>query len=494
MNLDETDAGHDVEPVGEAPSLRRLHPLTPLFQSWRLVGLAGVLGFGAFRDDLSRLEWIWNALHGDAELGVVVRAFLIVAALAAVSVLVGWVSWRVTGFAIVGGQAEPATLLYHRGLINRQRSQVRLKRVQSVDVNQPFLPRLAGLAALQLEMAAGEGASVNLAYLSLNDAWALREEILRHTAGEAPTEAVPGNQATLRPDRVIGHVETPRLIQASVLDGAGMLIALFVWVVGVVVLGIAVGWKALAAGLTLIVPLTIGFLVALRRQVQTILRDADFTVMRTATGIRTRAGLTSTRNRTVDFDRVQTVRVERPLLWRRLGWARVDVDVAGAKQSEGASLMPVADDPVALVLASDVAGEAIEPPGGVRADWGRRLVRAGRRARVLDPFTSSWLGVAVLEHGAVTRTGWWTRTISYVPFARIQSVSVGQGWLQRRLGLATVYVDLPSGTSRWAAPHRDVVDAARLVRTLSEAARSHRRTTAEKPAHSSTATPSRLMS
>lgn len=463
-------------PVVDATALRRLHPLTPLFQSWRLVGLAGALGFGAFRDDLSRLVWVWHALHGDAEVSVIVRAFLLVAAAALASVGLGWLSWRATGFAIVAEPGDPGTLLYHRGLINRQRSQVRLKRVQSVDVNQPFLPRLLGLAAVKLDMAAGEGASVNLAYLGRRDAWALRQEILRHTSGEVPGAHMPDDRVT-RPatDPVIGHVDTADLVKASLLDAVGLLLAIVVWVVVVVVLGLTVGWQALAAALTGIIPLAIAMLVELRKLVSTILRDADFTVMRTPTGIRTRAGLTSTTNRTVDIDRVQTVRVERPMLWRRFGWARVDVEVAGDAKATGASLMPVADDEVAVALASDVAGERIEPAGGIGAHWGDVLIPPGRRAGWLDPLTVRWLGVAVLEHGAVSRTGVWTRKVSYVPFARVQSVSVRQGWLQRRLGLATVYLDLPNGATRWQARHRDAAEAFALVHELTAQALRHRR-------------------
>ncbi len=471
MSLDHEATPQSV-PEPAAEELRRLHPLTPLFRSWRLVGLAGALGYGAFGDDLSRLVWVWQALHGDAELSLVVRAFLLVFAAALASVGLGWLAWRATGFAIVAEAGEPGTLLYHRGLLIRQRSQVRLKRVQSVDVNQPFLPRVFGLAAVKLDMAAGEDASVNLSYLSRGDAWALREEILRHTSAETPSADAVRTPAT---DVVIGHVETAHLVKASLLDGAGVLLSMLAWVVLAVVLALTIGWKALAPALTAVIPLTLGLLVALRKQVATILRDADFTVTRTPTGIRTRAGLTSTANRTVDFDRVQTVRIERPLLWRRFGWARVDVDVAGAGEAAGASLMPVADDVAAVALASDVAGEVIEPVGGVAADWGSVLIPPGERARLLDPWAVSWLGVAVLEHGVVSRTGVLTRTLSYVPFARVQSVSVRQGWLQRRLGLATVYLDLPSGTSRWLAPHRDVAEAGDLVLRLSAAARQHRR-------------------
>ena len=463
----------DGTPVtGVAPGeLRRLHPLTPLFGSWRLLGLAGIVGYGVFGDDLDRLVWIWDALHGDAEIGATVRAALLLIALAIASVAVGWLSWRTTGFAIIAEPGEPGTLLYHRGLFNRQRSQVRLKRVQSVDVNQPFVPSLFGLAVVRLDMAAGEGASVNLAFLGHAEAWALREEILRHTSVRPAAEPA---ETTPPPEPVIGHVDTGQLIRASLLDGVGVVLMFVAWLVVVVVLGVGWGWKALAAALTGILPLAIAILAEARKQISTVLREADFTVMRTRTGIRTRAGLTSKTNRTIDFDRVQSIRIERPMLWRRFRWARVEVDVAGADAKIGASLMPVADDPTAVGLAGDVAGERIEPPGGMAADWGAALVPPGRRARLIDPLTARWLGVALLDHGIVTRTGIWVRTVTYVPFARVQSVSVRQGWFQRRLGLATVFLDLPSGATRWQAPHRDVAEAASLLRVLTEQARTHR--------------------
>ncbi|MEP6666404.1 MAG: PH domain-containing protein [Nocardioidaceae bacterium] len=457
---------HAAEAVGpvqmETADLRRLHPLTPLFRSWRLVGFAGALGFGAFRDDLSRLVWIWHALHGDAEVGIMVRAFLLVLAAALLSVGLGWLSWRATGFAIVAEPGEPGTLLVHRGLFVRQRSQVRLKRVQSVDVNQPFVPRLFGLAAVKLDMAAGEGASVNLSYLGAADAWALREEILRHTS-------VSATAATAEPadDAVIAHVSTPHLIKANLLDSAGIWLLFVAWVVGVIVVALVFGSKAFLASLTGIIPVTLAILVQLRQQVASMLRDADFTLMRTPTGIRTRSGLTSTTNRTIDLDRIQGVRVEEPYLWRRFGWARVRVDIAGAADdANGASLMPVADREPAMRLAADVTGESLHQA---------QLVGPGAGAKKLDPVVYRNLGVALLEAGALTRTGWWTRTLTFVPYARVQSVSVRQGWLQRRLGLATVYLDLPSGAHRWEAPHRDVADAAALVTELTERARALRR-------------------
>ncbi len=446
-----------------ADELRRLHPLTPLFRSWRMIGAASALGFGVFRDDLSKVMWIWHALHGDAEVTVMMRAFAIVAAVAVVSVTLAWLSWRATGFAIAAQPGDPGTLLLHRGLFVRQRSQVRLKRVQSVDVNQPFVPRLAGLAVVKLDMAAGEGASVNLSYLGVADAWALREEIIRHTS-------VSAESSTSEPvaDEVIAHVSTAHVVKANLLDNAGIGVLFVVWAVAVAVVTIEFGQQAFLAALTGIIPITLAFLVQLRQVVAAILRDADFTLMRTATGIRTRAGLTSTTNRTIDLDRIQGVRIEEPYLWRRFGWARVRVDIAGAaSDANGASLMPVADRTPAFSLATEVTGERFEAV---------TLAGPGVRAKLVDPLVHRNLGVALLPTGALTRTGWWTRSLNFVPYARVQSVSVGQGWLQRRLRLATVYLDLPSGAHRWEAPHRGVDDAAALVHELTERARASRRT------------------
>ena len=447
-----------------AVDLRRLHPLTPVFRSWRMLGAATAAGLGAFRDDVQRLQWIWRALHGDAELTVMMRAFALLAAVALVSGLLAWLSWRVTGFSIVRRPGEGATLLFHRGLVVRQRSSVRLKRVQSVDVNEPFVPRLFGLAAVRLEMAAGEGASVNLAYLGRSDAAALRAEILQHTGGDvAVAQSV---DAVRRPDLVLAHVSTPQLVQASLLDGVGWWGALVIWIVGVAVVGVLYGAQAFAAAFTAIVPVTLALLLQVRKQVAAILRDADFTVLRTASGIRTTAGLTSKTNRTIDSDRIQGVRIEEPWLWRRFGWARAQVDVAGGvSDNEGASLMPVADRPAVLALAREVTGEDL---GAVP------LVPPGARARVLDPRASRYAGVALLPTGALSRTGWLSRRLAFVPYSRVQSVSVQQGWLQRRLGLVTVYLDPPSGAERWQAPHRDVVEAAGLVRALTERARRSR--------------------
>lgn len=447
-------------------TLRRLHPLTPYFRSWQMVGAVGALGFGAFRDELDKLMWIWRALHGDAELSVLARALGVLFLVALGSMVISWLSWRATGFALVDDGTSSGRLVFHRGLIVRQRSSVRLNRVQSVDVNQPLFPRLCGLAAVRLDMAAGEGASVNLAYLARRDAEALRLEILRHTSASASPGAVPGAvPEEPPPDTLIAAVTTAQLVKANLLDGMAAWLLFGGWIMLLVVAGF--GWTVFAAGLAGIVPVTLGFAVQLRRQVSSMLRDADFRLWRTSNGVRVSSGLTSTINRTIDFDRIQGIRLEQPWIWRRLGWMRVEADVAGAevKGEPGVPLMPVTTPALALRLVEEVTGERLSDLA---------VVGPGQGARLLDPLSFGYLGVALLGSGAVTQWGRWRRTSFFVPYARVQSVSLRQGLAQRWRGVVTVYLDPPQGGQRWEAKHQDVAAAVGLVETLAVKARSHR--------------------
>jgi putative membrane protein len=461
--------------VPEPPAeLRRLHPLTPVLASKRLIAVAGAVGFGVFGNDLDRLRWAWDAAHGDVELGVLAKGALVLIAVATVSVSVGWLSWRVTGFAIVEDANGVSTLLYHRGLFVRQRRQVRLNRVQSVDVIKPFVARVFGLAVLRLDMAAGDEASVNLEYMREPESWALRQEILRHTSAGPPRPSTaveqPGGVGPALAEPLIGRVDTGRLIGASLLAGIVTWTIAALWVIGLVAAALWWGASALGAGLAGIVPVTLAIVAQTRREVRAILRDADFRLYRTDNGVRISAGLTSTVNRTIDSDRIQGVQIDEPYLWRRLGWARVRLDIAGASSKSGAehgvSMMPVTDRQSAIALVEQVVGLDIAAP---------EFAPAGPGSRWVDPWGWRYLGVALLESGAVRRRGRWRRSLSFVPYARVQSVSAEQGLVQRRLDLATVHLDLPKGSARWSAHHRGRDDAASLVRQLSGRHRPHRR-------------------
>jgi putative membrane protein len=446
-----------------------------LLRSWGAVGVITAVALGALGNNVDQFTWVWHAVQGDADIPLLFKAAGLLVLVAAVLLAAGWVSWRMTGFALVverrdEAEREPVgTLLYHRGVLVRQRSRVRLDRVQSVDVNQPLIPRLLGLAMVSLDMAAGAGASVKLAYLRESEAWHLRDEILRYTPTGGPAPRDPSRPTRSdREQQLVARIETHRLVQATLLEGVGVWVLLFVVVIAAIGAGIGFGWEALLGSLTAVLGVVVALFVMLRNQVGTVLRDANFTLLRTASAIRISSGLLSTVNRTIELDRVQEVRIVEPLTWRWLGWARVEVDVAGARtdgNSPAASLMPVADSQEAVVFVASVLAADLADP---------RMAGPGPRARWVDPLGYRFLGVTMLDQGALSRRGRWRRTRSFVPYARVQSVSVRQGWLQRRLRLATVHLDMPTGVRRWTAPHRDVVEARTLVNDLVERARRQR--------------------
>jgi putative membrane protein len=67
----------------------------------------------------------------------------------------------------------------------------------------------------------------------------------------------------------------------------------------------------------------------------------------------------------------------------------------------------------------------------------------------------------------VVRHGWWVNTYVAVPYARIQSVRVVQGPVQRLQGLASVHAMTAGGLGHTAtAAHRDVVEAVEMAAEL----------------------------
>jgi putative membrane protein len=84
------------------------------------------------------------------------------------------------------------------------------------------------------------------------------------------------------------------------------------------------------------------------------------------------------------------------------------------------------------------------------------------RARWLAPVAYRFLRVGTSERLVVSREGWLTRRTHVAPQARIQSVRITQGPLQRRLGLADVHTDSPPGPVQARARHRDAAQARRL--------------------------------
>jgi putative membrane protein len=306
------------------------------------------------------------------------------------------------------------------------------------------------MAELRLDTAGAEG-SVRLAFLPLAEAVRLRSELLdRADVGERGEPPQPERDVTLF------RVEPLRLAVSLCLR-TGFLVS------------VASAALLVAFSLGTGEPLQLALLFAALSGVASfwlrqLLVWGRFEIDETVQGLRVRSGLLSLRSQTVPLGRVQGVVVVEPLLWRLLGWARLDVTVAGVggsdddlEQQVESALMPVADRDEVNRLVQRLLGVA---PVAVP------LVAAPRRAWWLSPVGQRLLGVGVHHDVVITRRGVLTTRTDVVPRRKIQSVRLLQGPLQRRLGLATTKINLPSGPVAALAPHRDQAEAWWLLQNL----------------------------
>jgi putative membrane protein len=207
--------------------------------------------------------------------------------------------------------------------------------------------------------------------------------------------------------------------------------------------------------------------------VRRVLDDWNFRISTDHVGLRLRHGLLETRSQTVPLNRVQAIGVTWPLMWRPKGWLRSRIDVAGyghhherEQSGQHGWLLPVSDEPTGrgvigeVLPGVDLTTLPLTPPP-VRARW-------------LAPVRQPVLAAALTDQVFATRDGRLTRELVIVPYARIQSVRVVQGPLERLLGLATVHADTAGGLHA-AAHHRDLNEAWTLAADLATRAHAARR-------------------
>lgn len=456
---------------GPGHEWHRVHPLTPLVRSWLVIVViaAAVIrnwGEQGFDTELPRGPWALVVL------GAAVLALLVLVGAMALS-------WRVTRYRV-----DSEVVHLERGVVVRQRRQARLDRLQSVDVEQPLLARLLGLAQLTLRVAGG-GNAVAIQYLGLEHAERLRAEVLAHAAGLTVPEGgsrgagEPDAQAVPEaPERRLVQVPTGRLLGSVALGTAPVTVIVLV-ALGVVV----IASRGAAAGvLGALVPAAIGVGSAMWNRFNA---SFDFTAAASPDGLRLRRGFTAKRALTVPPGRVQGVELRQPLLWRGLGWWQVRVDVAGRAERREAgedamggvvTVLPVGRVPDALALLDFLVPDpgADDAAGLLAAAMTGRDGRAGfttspARARWVDPLAWRRNGFRATGTVLVLRAGRLTRRTFLVPHAKPQSLVLTQGPVQRRLRVASVAVHLPGSGIAPVAPHLDAGAGASLL--ADEAAR-----------------------
>ncbi|WP_062387787.1 PH domain-containing protein [Demequina iriomotensis] len=501
----------------------RLHPVSPFLGGWAVLGL-----LFAYVIHQRLPDWVagddedWEFFDRFPLIGLAVAAILGLAITLALSV---W-RWSRTMYRI----GDDAVYL-RQGIVTQQQRQARLDRLQAVDVVQPFLARVFGFAALSVQVAGGDRAGVELKFLRLGDAEALRNEILLLAAGlraaddaregeAAPGDPAPGDparaasslldhlteraQALQDPgavlagresvrtsvaaaeEREVYRVPFGRLLLSTVFSGPAIFLALMPVTALVAAFGFhydLLGVVLAAIGTSLFA--IIGALGALLGFFWTRINGGfGFAAAVSADGLRLRHGLTETRRQTVPPGRVQAIRLHQPLLWRGKDWWRITLNVAGyGENDESVSVLhPVATREEAILAVWLVLPDLGDPdPHGT---LGHALSGAGEqggflaspaRARRLDPLQWRFRGVRATDRALLIRRGRWERELTVVPHERTQSLGLTQGPLRRALRLANVEVHSTQGPVRPVAAHLDVDDAIALLDAQARRARDGRR-------------------
>ncbi|MEV5913093.1 hypothetical protein DMH25_14830 [Streptomyces sp. WAC 01325] len=426
--------------VGERPpvSERRLHPVTPLRRAWAPVAV--LIGWAVHDPDQAQRQLTRLTTT---------TLLIALAVLLPAAALYGFLTWWYTHFAVTDAELRIRT-----GLVFRRTAHIRLERIQAIDVTQPLLARVAGVAKLKLDVI-GADKKDELAFLGAEEARALRAELLARAAGFAPETAHEVGEA---PSQQLLRVPPGVLATSLVLTGAtwatlaaALVVPTVLWLVT------ESAWTVLATAVPLVG-------AAGASSVGRFVTEYDWTVGESQDGLRIDHGLLDRAHETVPPGRVQTVRIVEPLLWRRRGWVRVELDVAGSANS---LLLPVAPREVAESVVARVLPGVTVPS---RASLSRPPRRAGRCV----PLWWRGYGLAVTDAVFAARTGLLRRSLALVPHAKVQSVRLAQGPWERLWGVADVHVD--TGANKTVTARlRDAEEASELLRGQAERSRTGRR-------------------
>jgi putative membrane protein len=476
----------------------RLHPSTPLLRGGlAFIAILGII-IANLRERLFELVFGGSGFGGDPVDEIVDRGLIPIAlaviAVALILFIAGfYLSWRMHTFRITHELVEVRS-----GILFRTHRKARLDRIQGINIVRPLFARLFGAARLEIT-GAGNDANVQLAYLGSSRADDLRRDILTLASGSRPPaeSATTGTPAAVVPGGVIGQrvaeftapeldptlapptsvvtMHPARLIGSTVLSTSTLMFVLVV-AGGIVAATVFHQFYAIFGA----VPFLFGLGSFL---VNRIVKSLRYTIAGTPDGVRVGYGLLTTSNETLPPGRIHSISISQPLLWRPFDWWEVKVNRAGKSSAQGAAgqqnttILPVGTRAevfkvLELVLPGlvDDATRRIIESGLAKATPDDGFTNSPRRAAVLRWFSWRRNGFALRPDAVVLRRGAIWRELVVVPAARMQSVSLHQGPLDRVLRVAEVDVHTVSGPISARIGALDAADASGFFRDVAATA------------------------
>lgn len=429
-------------PAAAGPALRwrRLHPLTPVVGAGRGLILMGIYAVEGRLNSGSSGELV---------------PLIIIGALTLATMGFGLVRWLVTRWALDG-----PVLRIETGLLRRDHRQLPLARIQAVDVVRPYLARLCGLAELRVRVPGTSRANGRLAYISEPEAVELRARLLagHHGLDQSTPEPVEMPVASVGTAQLVTSVflSLPALVAVAILASLGVALALG-------------GTTAAEGAAGFVGAYLLGLGGAIWRR---IVELYGFSIGVAPDGIRIKRGLFSTVAETVPVSRVQAVRLVQPLAWRPFGWCRLEVDVAGSPGQEQGTRSSRATKALLPVGQRAMADQIFVSLLGLHQF---QLTPSPRRARWKAPLRYHFMAGGCDGRVVAASTGRFRKVTTWAPLEKLQSVRQLQGPVQRRLGLASVYVDVAGRRVRVELRDRDAAEATSLVGNLAELSRQARK-------------------
>lgn len=456
-----------------------MHPLSPIIRGGLVVVVIIGIVVANLRDRAIAFFVPGSGAGGEGDPidfilreGLLVAVALIALGIVIVIVLCCVVVWRFHTFRITGDHVE-----VRRGILFRSHRRSPLDRVQGVNLTRPMIPRLLGMAKLEV-VGAGADANVKLEYLTTSNAETIRGDILRLASGrqlaeqEASSAASPngasgrlagvsaavesgfhglidGVDAAEEPASVV-NISAGRIILSHIVSGSTVFLLLLI--IAIIV------WSAVGSPLVLLslIPVAIAWGIG---WFSGITKQLRYSIAPTRAGVRITFGLFTTVTETLPPGRVHAVEVTQSPFWRPFGWYAVRVTRMSGASLENAAAAQQKSQVLPVGTLADVDRVLrLLFPSLSDAEWGEALHHGVRGAHSDDPYLTmperarifrplSWRrnGMRLTENALYLRRGRWWQKLSILLLARIQSIRVDQGPWRRGRDLADLHVHTVAG-------------------------------------------------
>lgn len=519
----DVDATSDVDHLPDPGDPRwQRRPLRSLaVQAVRTLLTSGALVVGIWRNEIE--GWVQGE---QLRVGFAVVAGALVLSIALLTLLGQAVGWRRFRFAVT-----EHGLHVRRGVLSTVASSYAPERIDGVEIREPLLERVAGLATLKVEVSGGGESGTEIPGLPVDAARAWRAQLLEHRhevvaqqVARRFADGSPGRTATAGAssdpdagagDDAGGGTGTPASLPEE--DRGRLVLALGADRARRYALRSVQPWVAAAACLTFLVlavldavqggvGAAIGLAVAsgaaglgaVRSAIERWRRVATWEVHDRGGDLAVSRGRLNRRRTTVRSGRVSAIDLSQGPIDRRSGWWTLTVSVTAFGMSSGEdgagtvavaatadevtalipTLMPGLDEAMLVELRSALG--AARPP----STW----ITSQRYGRLLSPLSWDSHGLLVDSSHVLSRTGRWARSVRVVDRARIQTIALERDPRDRRHGGANLSVRLPPGpVARTVWPYLELERATalrdELVLTRPRAGRVSRSPTASETPH-----------